>query len=697
MSRMAEATQTYTLSVDTGGTFTDLVVADGQRIRGLYKSHTTPGDVFAGIEQALRFAAQELGLELGALLAASSSFVYSTTHGTNAILEGRTAKTAFLATQGHPDTLLFREGGKPEALNISIPFPDPYVPRALTFEVTGRILADGTEHIALDEQNLRGIIARLKDVKVDAVGVCLLWSVVNPAHELRVGEMLREHLPGVEVTLSHQLNPAVREYRRASATVIDASIKPLMRAHLHDIESRLRALGFNGQPLMATHLTGGVQPLRDVVETPLFTVDSGPALAPISGLSYSEATPAPRAADVVVIDAGGTSCDVSLVRDNAIVYTRDKWLGPRFLGHITGLPAVDTRSIGAGGGSIATVDGGGLLKVGPKSAGAVPGPACYDQGGQFATVTDAALILGFLDPAYFMGGRIKLSPDLAHAAMERNVAKPLGMDVYKAAEAVMSVYTESLRAFIWDVTIARGIDPREALLVGGGGSAGLNIARVARELGTPRILVPRLAAGLSAVGGQQTDLLVSFSRGLLTSSADFDFAQVGSALDAIAAEMDAFAVREGGGRDVQRELFCEARYKNQVWELDVPLGAWYRLRTPEDVQKARQGFDRLHEDLYAVSQPDEPVEFLGWRGMVRVRRPKPDFPDFKAAPEPTTQRPMYFDGIRMEATVHRAGALKPGDRVAGPSVITEATTNIVLPPGTTAHVASAYYMLEVSP
>jgi N-methylhydantoinase A len=685
----------YTLTVDTGGTFTDLIVADPDRIRGLYKSQTTPHDIFEGVQAALALAAADLGLSLEGLLEQSSSFVYSTTHGTNAILEGKTAKTAFLTTRGHPDILLKREGGKPEALNIALPTPEPYVPRSLTFEITERILADGSIHTPLVESDIVTIIARLRDLHVQAAGVCLLWSIINPVHEQRVGDLLRSHLPGVEVTLSHQLNPAIREYRRASATVIDASIKPLMRAHLQHIEDRLHSLRFKGQSLMATHLTGGIQPLRDVLETPLFTIDSGPALAPVGGHAYATEVPHLNFEDVVVIDAGGTSCDVSLVHDGSVVYTRDKWLGRRFLGHLTGLPAVDTRSIGAGGGSIASVDSAGLLTVGPASAGAVPGPACYGLGGINATVTDAALVLGFLDPAFFMGGRIALSHHLAAEAVQRNVAAPLSLSIETAAEAIIQVYTESLRSFIWDVTIARGIDPREALIVGGGGSAGLNIAKVAQELGAPRVLIPRLAAGLSALGGQQTDMIGTFSRTGMTSSADFAFATTGAALNAIHANMQDFAARESAGWPVQTELFCEARYQDQVWELDVPLGPWFFIETPEDVLKARATFDRLHQQLYSVSQPDKPVEFIGWRGIVRVIRPKPKFPERRVTPHATTTRTMWYDGVRTSASVHLASALDSGDEVAGPAVIAEETTTIVVPPGAHAQIASSHYLIEV--
>jgi N-methylhydantoinase A len=685
------------LTVDTGGTFTDIVIADRDRIRGLYKSPTTPADVFSGVQAALALGAADLGLTLEELLTRSAGFVYSTTHGTNAILESKTARTAFLTTHGHPDILSKREGGKGDALNIAQPSPVPYVPRYLTFEVVERILADGTVEKPLDETALHEVIDKLRDLRVEAIGVCLLWSVVNPIHEVRVAELLHEHLLGVEVTLSHQVNPSIREYRRASATVIDASIKPLMSAHLRHIEERLAALGFKGQSLIATHVTGGIQPLRDVLEMPLLTVDSGPALAPAGGHAYAVEVRDRPFQDVVVVDAGGTSCEVSLVQNGNIVYARDKWLGRRFVGHLTGLPAVDTRSTGAGGGSIASVDGGGLLSVGPRSAGAVPGPACYGRGGKYATVTDAALVLGFISPEFFMGGRIALSLPLAADAIMQNVGTPLGLKLESAAEAVMRVYTESLRSFIWDVTIERGIDLREALIIGGGGSAGLNIARVAQELGARHVLVPKLAAGLSAVGGQQTDIIRVFGSSCATSSADFDYRAVGSTLRRLQADMQAFAEKEAFGYPVQTDLYCEARYQDQVWELDVPLGSWFLIEGPQEVQKARDAFDRLHQRLYSVSQPDKPVEFLGWRGMVRIKRTKPQFADSQRGAGASAVGDVWFDGRIVKTAMYKADALNPGESVDGPAIIAEETTTIVVPPNMRARVESSHYIIEVAP
>src|SRR5690606_12165308 len=270
--------------------------------------------------------------------------------------------------------------------------------------------------------------------------------------------------------------------------------------------------------------------------------------------------------DVLVVDAGGTSVDISPTRDGRVVSSREKWLGPRWIGHMTGLPAVETRAIGAGGGSIASADAEGLLSVGPRSAGAVPGPACYARGGEDATVTDAALVLGRLDPDYFLGGRMRLSTERARAALERRVARPLGIGVEDAAAAVLAVFGESLRSFLSEMTIVQGLDPRECLIVAGGGAAGLDIVSVARELGVPRVVIPSFAAGMSAVGGQYADLFTSVAGSLQTSSAAPDHAAIERALAAIDAEAERFFANVTATGSRRRELFCEARYANQLWE-----------------------------------------------------------------------------------------------------------------------------------
>jgi N-methylhydantoinase A len=694
----------YTIAVDTGGTFTDLVLADQQQVIGLYKALTTPRDLLSGLTAALASAAAAQQLSLEQLLGQTSIFVYSTTHSTNAILEGKVARTAFLTTRGHPDILLYKEGGKDQVHNWAMPFPKPYVPRRLTFEVTERITSDGKVVVPLDAQELDRIVERLAALQVEAVGVCLLWSALNPVHELQIAAKLAERLPGVEVSLGHEVNRIIREYRRASATVIDASLKPLMRRHLNDMDTRLRELGFRGEPLMVTHVSGGVLHLAQMLERPLQTIDSGPALAPIAGIVFDQAEPATTRPDVLVVDTGGTSFDASLIVSGQVAYTREKWFGPRWTGHMTGLPAVDTKSIGAGGGSIAYVDAGGLLHVGPESAGAEPGPAAYGRGGTEPTVTDAALVLGYLDPQDFLGGAMPLDRAAAHAAVESKLARPLGISVERAAAAVLTIASEAMRGLLTDLTVAQGKDARECVMVAGGGAAGLNIVQIARESGIRQVIVPKLAAGLSAVGGLYSDIMGVFSRGHYALSTSFDFASVNAMLADLDREMEAFLAGIDHPGERTRRFLCEARYEQEMWEIEVDLGSQPQFDGAAALASLQARFDAKHLELFATQQPGAPIEIITWRGEARVIRSKPALSGARpahgeggTAAMPGTHRRAFFGDLATDTPVYSGADLAPGSEIVGPAILSEPTTTIVLDPGCTALVRPSHYLLEVGP
>ncbi len=310
-------------AVDTGGTFTDLVVQDDSGEARLFKARTTPHDPIEGVLEALAVAARGYGQPLAEFLGRGRMLMHGTTHAINAIITGRTARTALLTTEGHPDILVLREGGRSETFNFTHPFPQPFVPRNLTFEVPERMMADGSVRLALNDAAVVDIIARLKHEQVEAVAVCLLWSVVNPAHEERVGALLAEHLPGVPFTLSHRLNPAVREFRRASSAAVDAALKPMMSRYLRALEDRLRAAGFSGRTLVVTSQAGVID-AADAADAPIHIVNSGPSMAPLAGRHYA-GLDCPGM-DVIVADTGGTTYDVSIVRDGLIPTTRETWI-----------------------------------------------------------------------------------------------------------------------------------------------------------------------------------------------------------------------------------------------------------------------------------------------------------------------------------------------------------------------------------
>jgi N-methylhydantoinase A len=405
----------FRISVDTGGTFTDVVVADARGIRAIGKALTTPQRIFDGMRAAIDVAAEELGIAGADLLAQSDMLIYGTTRATNAVVTKSTAKTAFLTTRGFRDILVLKEGGKYDPHDYSYDYPPPYIPRRYTFEIDERIDAQGNVVRALDREQSRTVLRTLRERRFEAVSVCLMWSIANGAHEQALGALIEEELPGVSYTLSHELIPIVREYRRASTTAVDASLKPLMQEHLRQMEADLREAGFDGELLISTS-GGGCQHVSEVATRPVVMLKSGPAMAPVAGQAYIAIENLGR--DAIVCDTGGTTFDVGLVRDGNLVFSRDSWLGRRWIGHMVAMSTVDVRSIGAGGGSIAWIDAGGLLRVGPQSAGAVPGPACYGRGGDKPTVTDACVVLGYFDPDYFNGGRMTLDAAAATRVIE---------------------------------------------------------------------------------------------------------------------------------------------------------------------------------------------------------------------------------------------------------------------------------------
>jgi N-methylhydantoinase A len=672
-------------AVDTGGTFTDLLVEDADGTLHMFKAATTPSDPIRGVLDALQAAANGLGRSLPDLLAAGETFIYGTTHAINAIITGNTARTALLTTEGHPDVLVLREGGRAEPFNYAVPFPDPYIPRSLTWELPGRIRPDGSELVPFDDAACRRVIAGLRAREVKAVAVCLLWSIVNPAHELRVAEWLEADLPGVPYSLSHQLNPTLREYRRASSAAIDASLKPMMAAYMSGLAERLRGAGFAGRVLVVTS-QGGVLDALDVAQAPIHLINSGPSMAPVSGRHFALLDEGAHTA--VIADTGGTTYDVSLVRRGRIPSSRETWIGQPFRGHMTGFPSVDVRSIGAGGGSIAWIDEGGMLHVGPQSAGAVPGPVCYAHGGTRPTVTDAALTLGYIDPDFFLGGSMKLDLPAAQAAIARDVAEPLGLALDEAAAAMIAIATENMVQAILDITVNQGIDPREAVLLGGGGAAGLNSVLIARRLESPRLLIPEAGAALSAAGALMSDLTAQFHATLFTRGADFDFAGVNAVLDGLDRRARAFVEGPGRGAISHTVTFwAEARYPEQVWELEVKLPR-PRFNGAADVAALTEAFHRAHQEVFAIHDANSGIEIVGWSVSVacRIRGEQ----TAKLAPVTirgvaTGERMAYFPGHgRLPTALRRFEGIAVGEKVAGPAIIESSFTTVVVNPGAVA-------------
>lgn len=666
----------YRIAVDTGGTFTDVVVSSDDGTMCVGKALTTYGRVFDGFEQSVDRAARSIGLTSAEVLRFADVIVYGTTHATNAVLTGRVAKTAMLVTEGFADTLLLREGGRRNVFDSRAPYPPPYIPRRLTFELRERITSEGDVLIALDEDHARQVISSLHSQGIEAVAVMLLWSVANDAHERRIGELIEEILPGVAYTLSVHANPSLREYRRASAAAIDASLKSLMAAHLGDLHVDLRKAGFDGD-LMVVTSEGAVLDVEDVVTRPVLTINSGPSMAPLAGASA-----APDAQTVVVCDMGGTTFDVSLVEGGRVRHTREAWLGEPFVGHLTGLSSVAVSSIGAGGGSIAWIDSGGLLRVGPQSARSDPGPAAYGRGGELPTVTDACVALGYLNPETFDAG-FALDKAAALRAIDTHIAGKLGMTTVQAAQAIIDVSANHMASAIRQVTLEHGVDPRGALLVAGGGAGAMVAAAIAALLEADEAVIPATAGVLAAYGAHEASIATDFTYPYLADTSSFDGPAVGEVLELLESRAAQFVERfVKPGTTATLSYFLDARYPAQAWDLRVHLDG----RPSLDETGAAAIAAAFHEEhLYrnGTEDPESRVELLSWgiRAEISVDDAVAHSMHTSTKNAGVAQYDVVFGGVMQKAPRFAGGGVVPGQSIVGPAIVDEPITTLVVPPG----------------
>ena len=656
----------YHVCVDIGGTFTDCLVSDDKGRIAIFKAPTTPGEFEKGFIDVLGVAAEGLGLAPRDFVAQIGLIVHGSTVSTNALVERKTARAGLIVNHGHADILTLREGPRKGAFEWRLDYPEPYIPRKLTRTVGGRIDVRGREIVPLCIDDVHAAAEHFRRQEVESIAVGLLWSVANPRHELRVREILGGMLPDVPVTLSHEINPIPREYRRIIAAAIDASISPTIRSYVQRLQDSLAAAGFNGELLLANCL-GGMMPPAEMMRRPIYSVMSGPTLAPIAALALTEER------DVIVGDMGGTSFDVSALRDHQVIIAPESKINNDLLG----IPKVDVRSIGAGGGSIAHVDGGGLLHVGPQSAGAQPGPACYALGGTNATVTDANVVLGILDPEFFLGGRIKLNRSLAERAIDR-IAQRLGVGREEAAHAITTTSNHNMVAAIEEITVREGINPRDSFFVCGGGGTPCHIAEMADILGLKRYLIPRFVAGLSAFGGLISDLRWEENGTLHTSSRQFDVDRVNNLLRRLHEGGNAFMHAAGVAPEMRRfEYAFFGRYEYQSWEIEVRFCPPAGDLAAGDLATLVEAFHQMHERIYSIRSDNDVVEFTTWKVRAIGTRAGSDLWRSHVLdrqigkPQPKGSRSVYLrdNGSKQPLLVYDAHALNCGAQIAGPCLI----------------------------
>ena len=497
----------YRIGVDIGGTFTDFTVVDRNGEMTLWKQDTNPAAPTQAIEAGLHAVAGELGKTLQELLSETVLFVHGTTIATNTLIQRNGPKVGLLCTKGFRDVLYLRDGFKPERFNIHMEHPGTFVDRYLRLGVPGRIGPSGVEITPLDEDAVRDAARVFKAEKVDSIAIGFLWSILNPAHEQRAKAILAEELPGLPAICSSDVLPEIREWERTSSAVLSAYVLPGIKDYLSSLEKLLASSGYGRGPLIM-QINGGCASVQEIIRRPVNVLASGPAAAPAAAAALVSGQ---DDKNVITIDMGGTSLDVCLIRDGRAAMSRNVQVEEQPIG----VPAVEVRSIGAGGGSIGWIDNGGALRVGPRSAGARPGPAAYGAGGTEPTVTDANVVLGLLEPSAFLGGRRQLDKQKATDAVVRRIGDPLGISAIEAAAGMIRVVNANMVGAIRGVSVERGIDPRGFTLVAGGGAGGLHAVGLARELGMRSVMIPREAGTLCSFGMIVTDVRLDELDGLL--------------------------------------------------------------------------------------------------------------------------------------------------------------------------------------
>jgi N-methylhydantoinase A len=686
----------YRLGIDIGGTFTDATLIDettGEMMVG--KVPSTPKDPSVGFMEAVQRMLSQHGVAPGDI----GYVVHGTTVATNAIIEGKVARAGFVTTEGFRDMLEIARQIRPSLYDLQFTKPEPLVPRYLCFGVPERLDAHGQVLKELDEAAVQQVAEQLRQEQVESVAVCFLHAYVNPDHEQRAGEIIQQVFPEVILSLSSEVAPEFREYYRASTTVINATIRPVVGRYLKSIEDRLRDRGLTAE-LLVMQSSGGVFTFEAASENPVFMVESGPAAGVIAATYLGNIL---EHKDVISFDMGGTTAKVGLVQKGSPQVTKDYEVGAaakagvgaaRGSGYPIRTPVIDLIEIGAGGGSIAWVDSGGVLRVGPQSAGADPGPVCYGQGGTEPTITDANLVLGRLNPDYFLGGEMKLDVEAARQAIKEQCADPLGMDVVEAAYGIVEIANAAMVNALRLISVQRGYDPRDFVLMGFGGAGPVHANRLADETEIPTVILPMSPGIFSAMGLLVTDLKHDYSATLIRKVDALDPKEIEATYRRLEEQGRATLEREGMQEsDMTFLRQVDMRYVGQSYELTVPLPGG--SLTAEDITRVLEQFHREHDRAYGYSAPEEPAEFVNLRLTATGRIAKPQLRelDRTSHPElveaggdlaaaPKTIRPVYFaesEGY-VDCPVYDRYRLGAGVVVEGPAIVEEMDSTTVIHP-----------------
>jgi len=668
---------TYRIGIDVGGTFTDFLLLDSEGNAGVYKTSTTPEDPALGLLNGLGEMAEDRGLRLAEFVRQVEVIVHGTTVATNAVLTDNGAKSGLLTTRGFRDALPMRRGIRESQYDNRRTAPEPLVPRYRCLTARERVDYCGNVRTPLDESDVLAAATQLRAEGVTAVALCFMHAYANPAHEVRAAEILRRELPEAYLSVSSELLPQIRFYDRTSTTVLNACVDPLVQRYLQSLTARLAELGFEGVVLIMQS-NGGVAAPDVTMRVAAGTLLSGPAAGPVAGLAFA----APHDySDCLTVDMGGTSFDAALIVNRQPLVVTDG----RINGHLIALPMLDIHTIGAGGGSLGWIDRASFLRMGPQSAGAVPGPACYGRGGEKAACTDADLVLGYLNMDYFLGGKLKLYPDRAQAAIQSSVAGPLNMTVEEAAAGMFTVINSNMADGIREVSVRRGHDPRDFPLVVAGGAGPIHAGIIALELEIPLLIIPRASSIFCAAGMLLSDLKHNFVRTYPAPLSTLDQGRLADLCAAMASEAQATLDGERVPRERQRLHFSvDLRYIGQYHEVNVSLAPEEAVSPDLDALGGR--FHARHDQLYGYSVPNSPVELVTVRLTAIGETDKPRLPRSERRPPDSSHvlkshRRAYLPSARdfAELPVYDGDALCFGNRLSGPALIEQTNTTVFVP------------------
>ena len=669
----------YRLGIDSGGTFTDVVLFDDKK-KALHitKTPSTPANPAIGVINGIKKIVSQVGIESNEI----ASLVHGTTVATNALLEYKGIRAALVLTEGFKDILSIGRQDRPKLYDYFERRPEPFIPRHLRFEVPERTLYDGEILRPLDEEQVRRIAEKLKRMGIRGIAVCLLHSYANPTHEKRIKEIFKKQYPEAVVSVSHEILPEFREYERMSTTVINTYVMPIIDRYLQDLQRMMREEGLTAD-LNVMQSNGGVMTSRSAGEKSVHTILSGPAGGVMGSLAIGTQI---GMKNLITVDMGGTSFDICLIHGGKIHFTKESEIG----GHPIKIPMIDIHTIGAGGGSVAWIDPGGSLRVGPQSSGANPGPVCYRLGGKEPTVTDANLVLGRLDPGYYLGGEMSLDAEAAKQAILDKIARPLKLSLEEAAEGIIKVINASMVRGIRKVSVEKGFDAREFSMICFGGGGPLHSLELAEELRIPTVVVPISPGVNSALGLLIADFRYDYSQTFLKKTQDIrldSFNQGFKDLEAKATQqmMEEKIPRED--RVILRSV--EMRYSGQGYELEVPVPNG--TLTQKDLKRISDTFHQTHRQLYGYASPQETTEFVYLRIAALGKIPKPKFKkekegEHKPARALKGKRKVFVQGKYVSLPIYERALLRPADKIQGPAIIEQMDSTTFLSYGHRAQV-----------